>query len=210
MSEPRTQPHRLIVPVLKARIPVDLQLEFPLPPDDAPICESLAGDIYISYVLDYAERYEYVTPRRRTELGLSPEAMREQATANLRNRGSDLTLDWSPDVKVVSIALGGGHEAPSGSQTAHRPPATDASLVLDDELTAKLAQDVDGDLVVAVPARNVLRASGTGHEDGLAELRRTVDRVWCKGAAGPGDGEERLLTRDLLVRRGDAWKILAT
>jgi hypothetical protein len=223
MSEPRTQPHRLIVPVLKARIPVDLQLEFPLPPDDAPICEPLAGDVYISYVLDYTERYEYVTPRRRTELGLSPEAMREQATANLRNRGSDLTVDWSPDVKVVSITVGGGHEAPS-SQPAHhppatdassssparRPPSTDASLVLDDELTAKLAQDVDGDLVVAVPARDVFRASGTGHEDGLAELRRTVDRVWCKGAPGPGEGEERLLTRDLLVRRGDAWEVLAT
>jgi hypothetical protein len=194
MSEPQAQPHRLIVPVLKARIPVDLQLEFPLPPDDAPICEPLAGDIYVSYVLDFTDRYEFIAPRRRTELGLSPEGLREQATANLRGRRSDLTLDWSPDVKVVSITVGG----------------LESGLVLDDDLMAKLAQDVEGDLVVAVPARDVLVASGTGHQDGLVELRRTVGRIWGKGGgAAARDGEERLLTRDLLVRRDDGWEIFS-
>ena len=176
----------LIVPVLKARIPVDLQLEFPLPPDDAPIREPLAGDVYVSYVLDFAERYEYVTPRRRAELGLSPRALRERATADLRGRQADLTLDWAPDGKTVTIIVGGGLES---------------GLALDDDLMEKLAHDVDGDLVIAVPAKDVLVASGTGDEDGLAELRGTVDRVWAAGG-------ERLVTQDLLVRRGAGWEIL--
>jgi uncharacterized protein YtpQ (UPF0354 family) len=177
---------RLIVPVLKARIPVDLQLEFPLPPDDAPIREPFVGDVYVSYVLDFTERYEYVTPRRRAELGLSAADLRERATANLRGRQADLTLDWSSDVRAVTITVGSGLES---------------GLSLDDDLMEKLTQDIDGDLVVAVPARDVLVASGTGHEDGLAELRRTVDRVWANGG-------ERLVTKDLLVRRRGTWDVL--
>jgi uncharacterized protein YtpQ (UPF0354 family) len=177
----------LIVPALKARIPVDLQLEFPLPPDDAPIREPLAGDVYVSYIVDFTERYEYLTPRRRAELGVSAETLRARATANLRGRLVDLTLDWAADVKAVTITVGGGLES---------------GLALDDDLLDKLTQDVDGDLVIAVPARDVLVASGTGHEDGLAELRRTVERVWATGG-------ERLVTRDLLVRRPAEWQVLA-
>jgi uncharacterized protein YtpQ (UPF0354 family) len=185
-AERGAQREALIVPVLKARIPVDLQLEFPLPPDDAPIREPLVGDVYVSYVLDFTERYEYVTPRRRTELGLSAAALRDRATANLRGRRADLTLDWASDVKAVTITVGSGLES---------------GLSLDDDLMEKLTQDVDGDLVVAVPARDVLVASGTGHQDGLAELRRTVDRVWATGG-------ERLVTKDLLVRRRGTWDVL--
>jgi uncharacterized protein YtpQ (UPF0354 family) len=188
-TTPVTQPDpnaALIVPVLKARIPVDLQLEFPLPPDDAPIREPLAGDVYVSYILDFTERYEYLTPRRRADLGLSAESLRDRATANLRGRQAELTLDWATDVKAVTITVGGGLES---------------GLALDDDLMEKLTQDVDGDLVIAVPARDVLVASGTGHEDGLAELRRTVERVWAAGG-------ERLVTRDLLVRHQGDWQAL--
>lgn len=193
----------LIVPVLTARIPVDLQLEFPLPPADAPIREPFVGDIYVSYVLDLTERYEYVAPRRCAELGLAPESLREQATANLRTRRAGLVMDWSSGAKAVSITLRDDNGVgETTARTVRRSPSLDASLVLDGELMDKLAQDVEGDLVVAVPARDVLIASGTAHHDGLAELRRTVQRVWTAG-------EKRLISRDLLVRRRGEWAVLA-
>lgn len=217
----------LIVPVLTARIPVDLQLEFPLPPADAPIREPFVGEIYVSYVLDFTERYEYVAPRRCAELGLAPESLRERATENLRTRQADLAMDWASGVQAVTVSLRddgpgrpGGPGGPGGTGGPDRPgrpdgadkprsvprsvrrsPSLDASLVLDDDLMEKLGQDVEGDLVVAVPARDVLMVSGTAHEDGLAELRRTVQRVWTAG-------EDRLITRDLLVRRRGAWAVL--
>ena len=190
-----------IVPVLTARIPVDLQLEFPLPPTDAPIREPFTGDIYVSFVLDFTDRYEYVAPRHCAELGLAPESLREQATASLRTRRAGLTMDWSSGATTVSLALRDEPAAEPEPQPARRSPAIDASLVLDDDLMEKLAQDVEGDLVVAVPSREVLMASGTGHHDGIAELRRTVERVWEAG-------ENRLITRDLLVRRRGGWGVL--
>jgi uncharacterized protein YtpQ (UPF0354 family) len=192
----------LIVPVLTARIPVDLQLEFPLPPADAPIREPFVGDIYVSYVLDFTDRYEYVAPRRCAELGLAPESLREQATANLRTRRAGLAMDWSADAKAVSIRFRVDGADERAARAARAPLALDASLALDDDLMDKLSQDVEGDLVVAMPARDVLVASGTAHQDGLAELRRTVQREWATG-------EDRLITRDLLVRRRGEWAVLA-
>lgn len=195
----------LIVPVLTARIPVDLQLEFPLPPADAPIREPFVDDIYVSYVLDFTDRYEYVAPRRCAELGLAPESLREQATANLRTRRAALAMDWSSAATAVTVRFrdDGADEPATATRPSRRPAlALDASLVLDDDLMDKLSQDVEGDLVVAMPARDVLVASGTAHQDGLGELRRTVQRVWSAG-------DDRLITRELLVRRRGEWAVLA-
>jgi hypothetical protein len=194
MTEAR---HTLIVPVMKARVPVDLRLEFPLPPDEEPIREPFVADLYLSYAFDLpvqeadtGRRHgQYVTRRYCAETGLLPEALRQQSTANLRTRRPDLGFAWYPDAKAVSVSLGGGLEA---------------GLLLDDAMMEKLTQDVDGDVVVAVPARNVLVATGTGHPDGLAKLHWIVDQVWS-------GIEERalLLTRDLLVRRPAGWESYA-
>jgi len=73
--------------------------------------------------------------------------------ANLRARRPDLGLTWYPDARAVAVTLGGDLES---------------SLLLDEAFADKLAQDVEGDLVVAVPARDVLIASGTSHPEGLA------------------------------------------
>lgn len=183
MTEPR---HALIVPIMQARVPVELQLELPVPPEALPVREAFVGDLYMTYALESPGRFEYVTPLHCAQMGMRPDSLRAQAAANLRTRRPDLAMNWYPDARAVSIGLGGDLEA---------------GLLLDDGLMDKLAQDVDGDLVVAVPARTVFVATGTGHRDGLEKLRWTVDRVW--------PGGDHLLTRDLLVRRGGgAWEIL--
>lgn len=195
MSEPRgshAQPtpeaglHLLIVPVMKARVPVRLQLEHPPPASDEPICEPFVGDLYISYALELPDRYEYLAPERCAELGVAPGSLRALASDNLRTRRPGLALNWFPDARAVSVYLGSDLEA---------------GLLLDDGIMSKLAKDVDGDLVVAIPARDVLLATGTGHPDGMDKLHWAVDQVWS-GSGG------QLLTRDLLVRRGGTWQIL--
>ncbi|MBC6458253.1 DUF1444 family protein [Actinomadura sp. HBU206391] len=181
MTEPR---HTLIVPIMRARVPVELRLEFPPAPDAEPVREPFAGDLYASYALELPDRYEYVARRHCAELGIEPGALRAQAAGNLRTRRPDLSMNWYPDAKAVSIGLGNDLEA---------------GLLLDDSLMEKLAQDVEGDLVVAVPSREVFVATGTAHPDGLEKLRWAVDQVWPAG--------RDLLTRDLLVRRDASWEV---
>jgi hypothetical protein len=184
----------LIVAVLNARVPVFVQLEFPLPEAEEPIREPFVGELYLTFGVDRAIEpegppgpgLERVTRRHCAEAGLIPEALRRQAVANLRTRRPDLGFTWYPDARAVAVTLDGDLES---------------SLLLDETFADKLAQDVEGDLVVAVPARDVLIASGTGHPDGLAKLRWVVDQVWAAGG-------RPLLTRDLLVRRRELWEVL--
>ncbi|MFG2003620.1 DUF1444 domain-containing protein [Spirillospora sp. NPDC048911] len=191
---------------MKARVPAEVQLEFPLPPGEEPIRDPFAGDLYVTYALELlpepagaAGRYEHIARRHCAELGVAPDELRRRAAVNLRNRRPDLTLSWYPDVRAVTVSLGGGLES---------------GLLLDDGFLDKLAQDVEGDLVVAVPARDVFVATGTGHPDGVEKLRWAVNQVWSEGEADEGADPAWdvpagvLLSRELLVRRAAGWDIL--
>jgi len=222
VTEPRTS---LIVPLMKARVPAEVQLEFPLPAEEEPIRDPLAGDLYVTYALELTgeaaggagrpggaggPRYEHIARRHCAELGVAPEDLRRLAVVNLRNRRPDLALSWYPDVRAVTVSLGA---VPGAGDAPSRFGGLEAGLLLDDGFLEKLAQDVEGDLVVATPARDVFVASGTGHPDGVDKLRWAVGQVWAEGRRGDGDPAwdvppGQMLSCDLLVRRGGAWEVL--
>ncbi|MEV6525073.1 hypothetical protein [Longispora sp. NPDC051575] len=74
-------------------------------------------------------------------------------------------------------------------------------LTADHEIWDQLAGAVTGELVVGVPARDVVVVTGTGSPSGLDKARRTVDRVFFAG-------DENLLSPELLVRRPGGWEPL--
>ncbi|MFF5260504.1 DUF1444 domain-containing protein [Actinomadura viridis] len=233
MTDPRTS---LIVPLMKARVPAEVQLEFPLPAEEEPIRDPFAGDLYVTYALELADepgagpalrpepagrRYEHVARRHCAELGIAPEDLRRLATANLRDLRPDLRMSWYPDARAVTVSLGpaapaGGKGEPSAAPAGRAGGGLEAGLLLDEGFLEKLAQDVEGDLVVAAPARDVFVASGTGHPEGVEKLRWAVERVWSEDQ-GEGDADPawdvpagHLLTRDLLAWRGGAWTPLTS
>ncbi|MCQ0015137.1 hypothetical protein [Actinomadura madurae] len=128
---------------------------------------------------------------------MAPGELRRHAVINLRDRRPELSLSWYPDVRAVTVSLGG----------AERRGSLESGLLLDDGFLEKLAQDVEGDLVVAAPARDVFVASGTGHPDGVDRLRWAVAQVWAEDRGDDGADPAwdvpagSLLTHDLLVRR---------
>ncbi|WP_119727573.1 DUF1444 family protein [Thermomonospora amylolytica] len=207
---PRAEALAQIVPVMRARVPVRMQLEFPLPDGELPIAEPFTGDLLVGYAFDRPEgELERLAPRHCARLGVQPAELRERAVANLRVRRPEVSFTWYPDARAVSVSAGGDLEA---------------ALVLDDGFVEKLGQDVDGDLVVALPARDLFVATGTGHPDGIDKLRWVVDQIWADERYLPPEGERiaglppggpvpgrasLLLTRELLVRRGNSWEIVA-
>jgi hypothetical protein len=203
MAEP---PHTMIVPLMKARlsgpgsaVTVDAAdsaadvrrrlAENPdavlrLAPERTPVLEPLLSDLYVAYAFDLPDSYRLVTPSDCADLGMKPEDLRLQAMVNLRMRRPSLEVMWYPDAKAAALALGGDLEA---------------GLILDHGIVARLAQEFTGDLVAAIPARDILVVTGTAHPDGLAKLRWVVETVWENG--------DHLLTRSLLVRRQDEWQV---
>ena len=75
-----------------------------------------------------------------------------------------------------------------------------SSVVLADAFWDGLDGSVPGDLVIGVPARDVVILTGSHSASGIAKARRAVDRMFFAG--GP-----HLLLRDLLVRRSGEWDI---
>lgn len=92
------------------------------------------------------------------------------------------------------------------AQVVGQPPALmisfggwESCMLLDDEFWDRLAAQVPGELIVGVPARDVVIITGSGSRLGLEKVRRAVDRLFYAGGRG-------LLSRDLLVwRRG--WEV---
>jgi uncharacterized protein YtpQ (UPF0354 family) len=111
---------------------------------------------------------------------LSRRTLRRQATANLDAMVARVRIHGQPPALLLSFA------------------GLESSVLLADGFWEELAEAVPGELVIGVPARDVVIITGSGSAAGLAKARRAVDRVFFAGGA-------HLLVRDLLVRRAGAW-----
>ncbi|NUT37446.1 MAG: hypothetical protein HOV79_30745 [Hamadaea sp.] len=109
----------------------------------------------------------------------------------LRGYAFDLLAKWAPDAQVVG-----------------QPPALmlsfggwESCVVLADDFWERLSAQVPGELVIGVPARDVVVITGSGSRPGVERVRRAVDRLFYAGG-------RNLLSRDLLVwRRGwEVWR----
>lgn len=76
-----------------------------------------------------------------------------------------------------------------------------SSVILDAEFWEDQRGTVPGELVVGVPARDVVIITGSQSKQGMEKVRRAVDRIFFAGA-------DNLLSRDLLVWRRGAWEVL--
>jgi uncharacterized protein YtpQ (UPF0354 family) len=106
----------------------------------------------------------------------------------VRDHAFDCLAKWAVEAKVLgqppvlTIAFGGW----------------ESCMVLTDEFWERLAPQVPGELIIGVPARDVVLITGSGSRPGLEKVRQTVDRIFYAGGRG-------LLSRDLLVWRG-GWE----
>jgi uncharacterized protein YtpQ (UPF0354 family) len=153
-----------------------------------PIVEPFLPGLSVAYAFDFPWGYVMLGPRQCAEVGVPHESLRGLAMGNLAARRSERTLFQTTDGTAIGIELGGEFGGD-----------LEASLVLDDEFMTSLAERFSGDLVVAIPDRDMLMATGTGHSDGLAKLRSFVDS-FLPGADHP-------LTQRLLVRRDAQWQV---
>jgi len=91
------------------------------------------------------------------------------------------------------------------AQIHGRPPALmlsfeglESSVLLAEEFWDEIAPRVPGELVVGVPARDVVIITGSESPPGLNKARRAIERVFMAGDQHP-------LSRELLVWRQGEW-----
>lgn len=122
------------------------------------------GDLVIVYALDMPSSIRSLTRATRNELPVEDRELLDRARHNLLDHLPEISR-WDGD-HVSMITADGQYES---------------SLMLVDELWTDLAAQVDGDLVVAVPSRDVLLFGGTGDPRTVPALREAIETVQSDG-----------------------------
>jgi len=116
--------------------------------------EDLNEDLVVVYAVDDPKSIRYLTPEDLTTIGVQREELRALALDNLRRILPMIEISAGPLFSMISA--GGDY---------------DASLLLLDEIWTGGSIHVDGDIVVAVPSRDVLLVSGSRNAEGIAKMR---------------------------------------
>lgn len=175
----------MIVPVTSTTLlPVLVSAGDPqLSPAD--LADDFLGDLAVGYTPGPPYGRRLLSWRELESSGRSRRELRGRAAENLYAALDRVGVHGQPPTLMLSFDGVEGLES---------------SVLLARAFWDDLAGAVPGELVVGVPARDVVMFTGSASQAGLQKLRRAVDRVIFAG--GP-----HLLSQDLLVRRGRRWEI---
>jgi len=125
------------------------------------VSEPYNDDLVVFYAEDSPKNIRYLIPQRLDEAGISRGELRALAVANLKRMLPKIEMHNGPLVSMITA--GGSYEA---------------SLLLMDEIWSQpaLRAAVDGDVVVAIPARDLLFFTGSRSPAGIARLREIATK----------------------------------
>lgn len=176
-------PADLIVPRVVLSLPKAVVPDIELSQDDSPVEQLLVADLILFYAFDQPSCFTMVAHRDLTRLTLNEQRLHDIALTNLRRTIPEPELH-EVSSGVFMLTCGGNFEA---------------TTLLLDEVWQQVSAMVQGDLVVAVPARDVVILTGTENREGLAFMRSKVSQILETG--------DHALTRYFLVRGGSRWSV---
>jgi uncharacterized protein YtpQ (UPF0354 family) len=159
-----------IVPVIKDRQwLVDLhKMHKAQGKDQEHLSESFNNELIVVYAEDDPTRMRYLTTSE--DIGVGREELRALAVENLKRILPK--IEMRGDDHVLLVSAGGDYEP---------------SLLLIDEIWTGGQVKVNGDIVVAVPARDVLLVTGSRDRTGLKRIRELAAKFVAQGPYGLTD-----------------------
>jgi len=130
------------------------------PTEPEVVYDVLNDELIVAYAEDTPNTLRYVVPAQLKEIRLKAEDLRALAATNLQNILPKIDLRPSP--LVWTVKAGGNYEA---------------CLLAVPDFWTKGQFNVDGEIVVAIPARDYLLITGSKNAAGLAKLREVAARV---------------------------------
>lgn len=147
----------------------------------AGLSEQLAGEVWVVYAYNLPEMFVPVRTEDLAKWKLSKAQLRARAVENLQRQLPPLERQGG-DGRWMFVA-GGNFEA---------------SLLMVDSVWKDMAPDIQGDPVVAVPARELLFVTGSRDTKGLETIRAIATDAFSK--------VEYPISPRLLIRRGGTWE----
>jgi uncharacterized protein YtpQ (UPF0354 family) len=144
--------------------------------------EHFVGDLWIVYAIDQPDRMTTLPESQFQNLGLAREGLKQLAIENLRRILPP--IERHGDGPMFMLTAGADYVA---------------SLILFDDIWDELRDLVEGDVVAAVPSRDVLMFSGSNSSAGINAMRQSIDRITATGAY--------VVSTTMLRLRSDGWKV---
>jgi len=148
---------------------------------DGLVAERLVADIWVAYAIDRPGSLAYLSENMRKMMDISLEELRKLAPVNL--------------TRTVPV-IGRVGEAPRFMMTAGG--TLEASLLVLDALWREQEKHVDGELVLAVPSREVVMFTGSNCKDVIDGMKRQIKEI---ARATP-----YFVSEALLVWRNGRWE----
>jgi uncharacterized protein YtpQ (UPF0354 family) len=158
--------------------------ELPEGDPHAPVLDEFVGGLFVGYTFGPPYGKRLITWQDLERIEEPRRNLRKHAAANLDAELDGLRVHGQPPALMLGF------------------DGLASTLLLAESVWAGLADSVPGDIVVGVPARDVVITTGSESRPGLEKVRRAVNRVYFAG-------DRHLLTRDLLVRRDGVWRIMS-
>ena len=147
---------------------------------DRNVLDGYFDDLMVGYTVGPPFGERLLTWDDLDRMDLSRRDLRRSAAAQLDRMLDDVRVHGQPPALMLSF------------------DGLESSLLLSEPFWDELSDAVPGELVIGVPARDVVIITGSRSRAGLEKARRAVDRVFF--AKGP-----HLLLPDLLVWRDGRW-----
>ncbi|HLW54302.1 MAG TPA: DUF1444 family protein [Candidatus Angelobacter sp.] len=151
---------------------------------DPAVREHLVADLWIVYALDLPRLTQSLEESKLKELKIEREELRSLALTNLRNILPE--IEQQGEGPWYWLSAGGDYTA---------------SLLLFDDLWSEIEESVEGDIVAAVPARDVVLFTGSRSQQGIEMLRHHARDI--------AEGGHHVVSQTLLRRIDGKWKVFA-
>jgi hypothetical protein len=155
--------------------------------DDAlPVMHPLTGDLLVSYVVDIGPAFQFIQERDLKAAGLSRDELHRIGITNLSQKLSSNDLDIRQFSDVFMVILDQHFEA---------------SLMLTDSLWDEvMVEHLPGDVVAAVPSRDILLFCDAGSNDAVGFLKSQAEQI----ELGTHPLSKSLFLRDRATR---TWRV---
>jgi uncharacterized protein YtpQ (UPF0354 family) len=144
--------------------------------------EHLVGDIWVVYAVDLPTAIQSLGALELQRLNISSIELRGLAVDNLRRVLPEIQQHGGGPWYMLTAG---------GDYTA--------SLLLLDSIWDQLAESVEGDIVAAVPSRDVLLFTGSDSSDGIQAVRQKAREIH--------EGGDHVISQTLLRRTSGRWQI---
>ncbi len=149
--------------------------------DPAAVRDEAFAGLQVVYTAGPQFGRRVVTHGDLNQIQLHPQALRQAAFQHIEVLSSRAEFHGQPPALMLSFE------------------GLESSLLLANDFWARMEGSVPGELVVGVPARDVVVVTGSRSGPGLEKAKRCVERVFFAGG-------EALISRGLFVRRGGVWE----